>query len=67
MSVDSRNHTVVTANYHKGTIESFVVNEEDGTVNPAASIMAHEGSGPNKERQENHMHITRGTLLMKNM
>ena len=57
MSVDSGKHTVVTANYHKGTIESFEVNE-DGTINPATSIMAHEGSGPNKERQENHMHIT---------
>ncbi|HDR7688438.1 TPA: lactonase family protein [Bacillus toyonensis] len=57
VSVDSGNHTVVTANYHKGTIESFVVNEEDGTVNHASSIMAHEGSGPNKERQEKpHAH-----------
>ena len=44
MSVDSGNHTVVTANYHKGTIESFEINEENGTVNPASSIMAHEGS-----------------------
>ena len=51
VSVDSGNHTVVTANYHKGTIESFEVNE-DGTINPTTSIMAHEGSGPNKERQE---------------
>ncbi|WP_226603849.1 lactonase family protein [Bacillus cereus] len=57
ISVDSGNHTVVTANYHKGTIESFAVNEEDGSVNPASSIMAHEGSGPNKERQEKpHAH-----------
>lgn len=57
ISVDSGNHAVVTANYHKGTIESFEVNEEDGTINPAASIMAHEGSGPNKERQEKpHAH-----------
>lgn len=57
VSVDSGNHTVVTANYHKGTIESFEINEENGTVNPASSIMAHEGSGPNKERQEKpHAH-----------
>nr|MBS9408529.1 beta-propeller fold lactonase family protein [Streptococcus oralis] len=57
ISVDSENGTVVTANYHKGTIESFVVNEEAGTVNAATSIMAHEGSGPNKERQEKpHAH-----------
>ncbi|MEB5652395.1 MULTISPECIES: lactonase family protein [Bacillus] len=56
VSVDSGNHTVVTANYHKGTIESFEVNE-DGTINLTTSIMAHEGSGPNKERQEKpHAH-----------
>ncbi|PFM90706.1 6-phosphogluconolactonase [Bacillus cereus] len=63
ISVDSGNHTVVTANYHKGTIESFEVDGEDGTVNPAASIMAHEGSGPNKERQEKpHAHYAGYTL-----
>ena len=57
LSVDSGNQTVVTANYHKGTIESFEVDEKNGTVNPASSIMAHEGLGPNKERQEKpHAH-----------
>ncbi|OQR57390.1 6-phosphogluconolactonase [Bacillus sp. CDB3] len=57
ISVDSGNHTVVTANYHKGTIESFVVNEENGTVSPAVSIITHKGSGLNKERQEKpHAH-----------
>lgn len=57
ISVDSKNRIVVTANYHKGTIESFVVNEENGTVNSASSIITHEGSGPNKERQEKpHAH-----------
>ncbi len=50
MSVDSGTHTVVTANYHKGTIESFAVNEEDGSVNPAASIIVHKGSGLNKRK-----------------
>ena len=38
VSVDSGTHTVVTANYHKGTIESFAVNEEDGSVNPATLL-----------------------------
>lgn len=57
VSVDSGTHTVVTANYHKGTIESFAVNEEDGSVNPATSIITHKGSGLNKEKQEKpHAH-----------
>lgn len=57
VSVDSKNRHVVTANYHKGTIESYVVNQADGTVQPAISIMQHEGSGPNQDRQEKpHAH-----------
>jgi 6-phosphogluconolactonase len=57
VSVDSQNRVVVTANYHKGTIEAYVVNEQDGSVQPASSIMQHEGTGPNEERQEKpHAH-----------
>ena len=67
VSVDSGTHTVVTANYHKGTIESFAVNEEDGSVNPATSIITHKGSGLNKENKRNHMRITQDIRLMKNM
>lgn len=57
VSVDKKNSMVVTANYHKGTIESYIVNGEKGTLNPATSVIEHKGSGPNKERQEKaHTH-----------
>lgn len=57
VSIDQTNRTVVTANYHKGTIESYMVNEQDGTINSATSIMEHKGTGLNKERQEKpHAH-----------
>ncbi|MDM5189425.1 lactonase family protein [Bacillus sp. DX4.1] len=57
VSVDRKNRTVVTANYHKGTIESYLVNQENGTVSSATSIIEHKGSGPNKERQQKpHTH-----------
>ncbi|KAB7706179.1 beta-propeller fold lactonase family protein [Bacillus aerolatus] len=57
VSVNRENLTAVTANYHKGTIESYAVDQEKGTVSPVSSIMEHEGSGPNKERQEKpHAH-----------
>lgn len=56
VSIESNNQTVVTANYHKGTVEAFITNP-DGSLKPAASIIQHEGSGPNKERQEKpHVH-----------
>lgn len=57
VSVDKRNSMVVTANYHKGTIESYIVSGEKGTLNPATSVIEHKGSGLNKERQEKaHTH-----------
>ncbi|MGC4379186.1 lactonase family protein [Fictibacillus sp. Mic-4] len=57
VSVDSKNQYVVTANYHKGTVEAYKTNKEDGTVQPASSIIEHHGCGPNKERQEKpHVH-----------
>lgn len=57
VSVDHNNHTLVTANYHKGTVEAYLINK-DGSLNSAASIIQHEGSGPNKERQEKpHVHF----------
>ncbi|MFP3415270.1 lactonase family protein [Bacillus sp. SIMBA_074] len=57
VSVNKKNSRVVTANYHKGTMESHIVNEGKGTLNPATFVIEHKGSGPNKERQEKaHTH-----------
>ncbi|MEN1937439.1 lactonase family protein [Paenibacillus sp. 102] len=57
VSIDKTNQMVVTANYHKGTIESYIVNRENGALDSATSIIEHKGSGPNKERQEKpHTH-----------
>jgi 6-phosphogluconolactonase len=57
VSVDSQNRQVVTANYHKGTIESYVVNE-NGTVNPATCIMEHKGKGPHERQEKPHAHYS---------
>ncbi|WP_110111976.1 lactonase family protein [Bacillus sp. CGMCC 1.16541] len=56
VSINRQQSLVVTSNYHKGTVESYVVNK-DGSLNPAASVIEHTGSGPNQERQEKpHVH-----------
>lgn len=56
VSVNAKNNVVVTANYHKGTIESYEVN---GQVNPVTSTMQHIGTGPNQSRQEKpHAHYS---------
>jgi 6-phosphogluconolactonase len=57
VSVDSENRQVVTANYHKGTIESYLV-DEDGTVNPAVSNMEHTGKGPHERQEKPHTHFS---------
>lgn len=57
VSVDSKNRYVFSANYHKGTAESYLINPEDGSVQPAASIMKHEGSGPDPRQEKPHTHF----------
>lgn len=49
---------VVASYYHRGTVEAHLVNE-DGSLQPRSSFIQHEGSGPNKERQEKpHVHFS---------
>lgn len=51
------NSIVVAANYHKGTVESYLVRKDNGSLNAATVIVEHKGAGPNKERQEKaHAH-----------
>lgn len=57
VSLDNENKYVFSANYHRGLVEVFPI-AEDGGVKPPSSIAIHEGSGPNKERQESaHVHF----------
>lgn len=58
VSVDSQNRQVVTANYHKGTVESFLINEEDGSVHPVTSVVEHTGQGPHERQEKPHTHYS---------
>lgn len=58
VSLHSKNLYAFSANYHKGICEVYPINK-DGSVKPVLSKAVHEGSGPNKERQEKaHVHFT---------
>jgi 6-phosphogluconolactonase len=57
VSVDTQNRQVVTANYHKGTIESYFV-QENGHVHPASSIVEHTGQGPHERQDKPHTHYS---------
>lgn len=57
VSLSSKNTYVFSANYHKGISEVYPL-KEDGSVEPVLYMAVHEGSGPNKERQEKaHVHF----------
>src|SRR5690606_18629820 len=55
VSISQDKKTVLSANYHKGTAEASLTNS-DGTINPAASVMKHEGSGPDERQEKPHTH-----------
>ncbi|AST93481.1 6-phosphogluconolactonase [Sutcliffiella cohnii] len=55
VSVNHDNSNVVTANYHTTKIVSYVTNE-DGSLQPAISVIEHEGSGPHERQEKPHMH-----------
>ena len=54
--VDKTGRNVLVANYGGGTVAVLPI-EADGRLTPASSVRVHEGSGPNKGRQEKpHAH-----------
>lgn len=58
VSLDNADKYVFSANYHKGEALAFPINRE-GALSEASALVIHEGSGPNKERQEKpHAHYS---------
>ncbi len=61
VSLDSKSNYVFSANYHMGNAEVFPINE-DGSIQAYSCKVQHEGSGPNKDRQEKaHAHFAQLT------
>lgn len=57
VSVDQFQHYVFSANYHKGTVESHQINQDNGAIYPPSSIIHHEGSGPDPRQEKPHTHF----------
>ncbi len=56
VAVDYAGRLVLAANYDGGSVAGFPI-EEDGRIGERAGFFQHEGSGPNKERQNGpHAH-----------
>ncbi|MDP4083200.1 MAG: lactonase family protein [Bacillota bacterium] len=58
VSMDSQNRFVFSANYHKGTVESYLVNQENGSLKSHVSVIQHEGSGPDPRQEKPHTHFS---------
>lgn len=61
VSVDSKNHFCFSANYHKGTVDSYLINQQDGSVQPPTSSVKHEGKGPDPRQEKPHTHFVKTT------
>ncbi len=58
VSVNHANNQVLTANYHKGTIELYSVNSQTGGIESSQSVAAHQGKGPHERQEKPHTHFS---------
>lgn len=57
VSLDKNNKFLLSADYHQGEVSVYPINI-DGSLRNPSSVVKHEGSGPNKDRQEKpHAHF----------
>jgi 6-phosphogluconolactonase len=61
VSIDSEQRIVFSTNYHKGTVESYLINQESGSISPTASVVKHEGHGPDPRQEKAHTHFAEMT------
>ncbi|MGG5252701.1 lactonase family protein [Neobacillus sp. SM06] len=57
VSLDHHRQFLFSANYHKGTVESYTLNRENGMISPPVSIIQHEGNGPDPRQEKAHTHF----------
>ncbi len=57
VSLDRNRQFLFSANYHKGTVESYMLNRENGMISPPVSIIQHEGNGPDPRQEKAHTHF----------
>jgi 6-phosphogluconolactonase len=56
VSVNRENNLLLSANYHKGSAESYLLNPENGSIEAVLSSAVHEGSGPDERQEKAHTH-----------
>ncbi|MFC0473155.1 lactonase family protein [Halalkalibacter kiskunsagensis] len=56
VSLDSSNHYLFSANYHKGTAIAYKLTDS-GELTSQTSIITHEGNGPHDRQEKPHAHF----------
>lgn len=56
VSVNKDNTLLLSANYHKGSADSYLLDRENGMIEAGLSSVAHEGSGPDERQEKAHAH-----------
>lgn len=56
VSVNEENSLLLSANYHKGSADSYRLNPENGEIQAVLSSIFHEGSGPDERQEKAHTH-----------
>jgi 6-phosphogluconolactonase len=56
VSVNKENRMLLSANYHKGSADSYLLDPESGSIEAVLSSAVHEGSGPDERQEKAHTH-----------
>lgn len=56
VSVNKENNLLLSANYHRGSADSYLLNAENGSIEEVLSSVVHEGSGPDERQEKAHTH-----------
>jgi 6-phosphogluconolactonase len=58
VSTDNQNRYLFAGNYHKGTVEMYDLDMENGAIQPDPSFVTHIGTGPDVRQEKAHTHYT---------
>jgi 6-phosphogluconolactonase len=56
VSLANDKNYLFSANYHKGTVECYPVNTDNGAIGTVLSVVEHKGSGPDARQEKPHTH-----------
>ncbi|XTP55493.1 lactonase family protein [Niallia sp. Krafla_26] len=56
VNTDSQQRYLFSTNYHRGTVESYLINQHTGEISEPSSVVQHEGNGPDERQEKAHTH-----------